>query len=225
MRYRITGRIRPKKKKALRDGIQDATIGQGTVFYEGMMAGLRNATLDEDGRVHFIEVCYCLESGLEPMQMELPSLEPFLDELEVVDARKRKACTMECEACDCTRTIRLPGSPFSNHLGLDDEGLDGEYIDAGRIPLNRKKQKTGIAGLREALASGAEAWFGGAAVKGFYVIFSDGEEFFRVRAIPDTRQARALLRKTGLTGFGSVETARRWARGSLAARDDKSNVA
>ncbi len=225
MRYHISGSIRPGKEKALKEGIRDASLAEGTIFHGGMQAGLRSATVDEEGRVHFIEVCFCLESGLDPMQMELPSLRPYFEDLEVLDARRRKACTMECEACDCTRTIRLPGSPLSNHLGLDNEGLDGEYIDAGRIPLNRKKQKTGIAGLREALASGAEAWFGGAAVKGFYVIFSDREEFFRVRAIPDTRQARALLRKTGLTGFGSVETARRWARGSLAARDDKSNVA
>ncbi|MFQ5913770.1 MAG: hypothetical protein ACE5JS_11355 [Nitrospinota bacterium] len=225
MRYHISGRIRPGKKDALRKGIRDATIGRGKIFHEGMQAGLQNARVDEEERVHFIEVCYCLESGLDPMQMELPSLRPYFDDLEVNDARRRKACTMECEACDCTRTYRLPGGPLTSRLGLDEGELDGEYVDAGRIPLNRKKQKIGIDGLREALGSGAEAWAGGAAVKGFYVIFLDGDEFFRVKHIPDTKEARALLRKTGLNHFGSVEGARSWARGSLAARDDKSNVA
>lgn len=225
MRYHVTGRIRPEKEEALREGIRDGGIGRGAVFHEGMQAALRRATIDDAGQVHFIEVCYCLESGLAPMQMEIPSLLPYLDGLEVRDARKRKACTMECEACDCTRTVRLPGTPLGDRLGISPAELDGEYVDAGRLPLNRKRQKTGTDGLREALSSGAQAAFGGAAVDGFYVIFSDGGEFFRVKGVPDTKEARRLLRETGLAGFGSVEGARRWARGSLAARDDRSNVA
>ncbi len=225
MRYHISGKVRPGKKKTLKENVRNGSVAEGTIFHSGMMAGLRKATIDEEERVHFIEVCYCLESGLEPMQMEFPYLEDYFDALEVKDARRRKMCTMECEACDCTRTYRLPGSPLADHLGLNPEELDGDFSDPGRIPLNRKRQGIGILGLRDALRSGAGAWFGEAAVKGFYVIFRDGKEWFRVKGIPDTKEARALLKKTGLTGLGSVEGARRAAkRNSVAERDDKSNV-
>lgn len=225
MRYHISGKIRPGKKKTLTEDVRIGSVAEGAIFHGGMMAGLRHATMDEEGRVHFIEVCYCLESGLEPMQMELPYLEDYFDALKVKDARRRKKCTMECEACDCTRTYRLPGSSLADRLGLNPEALDGDFIDPGRIPLNRKRQGIGIQGLRDALRSGAEAWFGDAAVKGLYALFRDREEWFRVKEVPDTKEARALLRKSGLTGLGSVEGARRAAkRNSVAERDDKSNI-
>ena len=224
MRYHISGHIRPGEEEALLKDVRDGTVGAGTIFHGGMMVGLRDATVEEEDRVHFVEVCYCLEAGLDPMAMELPYLERYLDAVEVRDARRRKACTMECEACDCTRTLRLPGAPLADRLGLNNDGPEEDYIDPGRIPLNRKKQNTGLAALREALDAGAEVFDGGAAVKGFYVILSDGDEYFRVKQIPDTQEARALLRECGLNGLGSVEGARRSARGSIAARDDKSNV-
>ena len=78
-----------------------------------MQAALREATVDDTDTVHFVEVCYCLEGGLYPMAMELPTLERYFDSIvEVKDARFRDKCTMECEACDCTRAIKLPGKPL-----------------------------------------------------------------------------------------------------------------
>ena len=35
------------------------------MFYEGIQSALRRTTIDDDV-VYFIEICYCLESGLYP---------------------------------------------------------------------------------------------------------------------------------------------------------------
>ena len=224
MRYHISGKIRAEKKQVLAKNLCNGTVAENTIFHGGMMAGLRSATVDEKERIHFIEVCYCLESGLDPMQMEIPYLENYFDEITVKDARKRKKCTMECEGCDCTRTYRLPGAPISDQLDLQKNNFDSDYIDSGRISLNRMRQLCGIEGLRKALNSDAEVFDGGTTISGFYVIFSDGDEFFRIKEIPETPSTRSMLQQIGLAGLTSVKSMRRSALSSLAARDSKSNI-
>jgi hypothetical protein len=39
-----------------------------------MQTALREGTIDENDIVHFVEICYCLEGGLYPMVMEIPTL-------------------------------------------------------------------------------------------------------------------------------------------------------
>ena len=47
------------------------------------------------------------------MAMEIPVLNEYFENVsEVRDARFRDQCTMECEFCDCTRNIKLPGTPL-----------------------------------------------------------------------------------------------------------------
>ena len=41
MRYHISGRIRPEEEEALLEDVRDGTVGAGTIFHGGMMAGLR----------------------------------------------------------------------------------------------------------------------------------------------------------------------------------------
>ena len=120
-----------------------------------MQSALRNATIDEDDVVHFIEICYCLEGGLYPMAMEIPVLNEYFENVsEVKDARFRNQCTMECEFCDCTRNIKLPGKSLMDELGslmTSQPYYDiptTNFIDIGRIKLNRKKQKEGVYALK-----------------------------------------------------------------------------
>ena len=63
--------------------------------------------------------------------------------MEVKDERLRSECTMECEACDCTRSIKLPGKPLMEESGIGkNTGSErNDFVDIGRIKLNRKKQK------------------------------------------------------------------------------------
>ena len=59
-----------------------------------------------------------------------------------------------CEACDCTRSIKLPGKPLVDELGFGKEEAEpkkDKFVDMGRIKLNRKKQKEGIQGLKNIL--------------------------------------------------------------------------
>ena len=201
-----------------------------------MQAALRTATIDETNTVHFIEACYCLEGGLYPMAMEIPTLKDYFESVEEVkDARFREKCTMECEACDCTRAIKLPGMPLLKKLSLEDDDLDKkeisrtEFIDYGRVELKRQKQRQGIDALKkvidECLSSKIKPVIAGAAISGLFAIFyDDNGEYFRIKNIPDTNEARHILDKLGLDIHDSVESVKENARCSLAASDRYSNI-
>jgi len=235
MRYYIKCKLNPDGRKRLVDSIKSGNLAKGKIFYEGMQAALREAAIDEKDVVHFVEVCYCLEGGLYPMSMEMPTLEEYFDSIiEVKDARLRGECTMECEACDCTRAIKLPGKSLVDKLGIQKEGLpcvsnnNNSFVDMGRIRLNRRKQREGIEALRnvinECKPENIKPVMAGAAISGLFVIFQDNE-FFRVKYIPDTREARQLISELGLGLIDTVEMTKTQARSSLARSDRRSNIA
>jgi hypothetical protein len=234
MRYYIKCKLNPDGRKRLVDSIKSGNLAKGKIFYEGMQAALREAAIDEKDVVHFVEVCYCLEGGLYPMSMEMPTLEEYFDSIiEVKDARLRGECTMECEACDCTRAIKLPGKSLVDKLGIQKEGLpcvsnnNNSFVDMGRIRLNRRKRREGIEALRnvinECKPENIKPVMAGAAISGLFVIFQDNE-FFRVKNIPDTREARQLISEMGLVLNDTVEMVKTQARSSLARSDRRSNI-
>jgi hypothetical protein len=232
MRYYIKCKLNPDGRKRLVDSIKSGNLAKGKIFYEGMQAALREAPIDEKDVVHFVEVCYCLEGGLYPMAMELPTLGEYFDSIiEVKDARLREECTMECEACDCTRAIKLPGKSLIDKLDIQKEVLglsnNNSFIDMGRIRLNRRKQREGIEALKNVInecnSESIKPVMAGAAISGLFVIFQDNE-FFRVKNIPDTREARQLICKLGLGLNDKVEMVKTQARSSLAQSDRRSNI-
>jgi hypothetical protein len=145
MRYYIKCKLNPREKRRLGEAIKSGSLAKGKIFYEGMQTALREGTIDENDIVHFIEICYCLEGGLYPMAMEIPTLKEYFNNIvEVKDARLRDQCTMECEFCDCTRSIKLPGKSLSDKLNISKEESDNsnsEFIDIGRLKLNRRNSK------------------------------------------------------------------------------------
>lgn len=235
MRYYLKCKLNPKDKRRLADSIRLGTLAKGKIFYEGMQAALRGAAIDDTDTVHFVEVCYCLEGGLFPMAMELPTLERYFDSIvEVKDARFRDKCTMECEACDCNRAIKLPGKPLIDRLNLvkdvqkrETESGDRSFIDYGRVVLNRRKQREGIDALRsvvnESKTSNIKPVIAGAAISGLYAIFFDGE-YFRIKNIPDSYEAREIFEILGLVIDDSVQSIKENAKHSLAGNDTYSNV-
>jgi hypothetical protein len=245
MRYYIKCKLNPKAKGRLTDSIKSGSLARGKVFYEGMQTALREGTIDENDIVHFVEVCYCLEGGLYPMAMELPVLNKYFDDvIEVKDARLRDQCTMECEFCDCTRNIKLPGKLLANELNInkikEEQQLGGErendddyndFLDIGRIPLNRKKQKEGLEGLKSVyLGNGAnnskmKPIFVGAAISGLFAIFHDSDNYFRIKNIPDNKESRQLLYDLGFEQVnGDIQSMKMTAMDSLAKSDKRSNV-
>jgi hypothetical protein len=237
MRYYIKCKLNPKQRQRLAESISIGTLAKGEIFYEGMQSALREGTIDENDIVHFIEICYCLEGGLYPMAMEIPVLEEsFENVIEVKDARLRDQCTMECEFCDCTRAIKLPGKPLVDELHIKREhrtDLDN-LVDIGRIKLNRKKQREGLDGLKSVIVTNdsdnqkVKPIFAGAAISGLFAIFHDMEndDYFRVKNVPDSKESREIFANT--FGFkisdsiGSIKAIA--ARSSLAQSDKRSNV-
>jgi len=229
VRYLVKCQLNPNKKDRLAEDIKSGNLARGKVFYEGMQAALREATIDENNVVQFIEICYCLEGGLYPMAMEIPVLNQYFENVsEVRDARFRDQCTMECEFCDCTRSIKLPGKQLMNELNITPEARNrnDEFMDIGRIRLNRKKQKEGIHALKTLLDNNRnlKSIFAGAAISGLFAIFYDGDDYFRVKNIPDNNKSRLMLRDLGLELYNSVDSIKSTARSSLAGTDTRSNV-
>jgi hypothetical protein len=234
MRYYIKCKLNPYEKQKLLDSIKNGLLGSGKIFYEGMQTALREGTIDEDNIVHFIEICYCLESGLYPMAMEIPELNKYFENIvEIKDARLRNYCTMECEFCDCTRNIKLPGKSLVEELSIDKEIASEKdtFVDIGRINLNRKKQGIGIQGLRTVIGTlknknKVKPIFVAAAISGLFAIFYDYEDndYFRIKNISDTMEARKMLKSIGLDIHHSVESIKAIAKDSLANSNRHSNV-
>lgn len=234
MRYYVKCKLNSQAREKLANSIRSGNLAKGQVFYEGMHAALRGATIDDMDIVHFVEVCYCLEGGLYPMAMESPTLREYFDSIvEVKDARFRDKCTMECEACDCTRAIKLPGKPLIEKLNLVKDVLQERkidstrFLDIGRIVLNRRKQRQGIDALKnivyECSSSKIKPIIAGAAISGLFAIFYDGE-YFRIKNIPDTNEARQIFDKLGLSISDSVQSVKQNTKQSLAGSDTYSNI-
>jgi hypothetical protein len=231
MRYYIKCKLNPVEKRRLAEAVKSGSLAKGKIFYEGMQTALREGTIEENDIVHFVEVCYCLEGGLYPMAMEIPTLEEYFDNIiEIKDARLRDQCTMECEFCDCTRSLKLPGKSLSDELNVPKEKMaegNGEFVDIGRLKLNRKKQQEGIESLRNLLDDinhNIRPIFAGAAISGLFAIFYDGSDYFRIKNIPDSEEARKLLKGVGLEVYGTILSMKQTARNSLAQSDRRSNV-
>jgi hypothetical protein len=234
MRYYVKCKLNSQARKKLANSMRSGNLAKGQVFYEGMHAALRGATIDDTDIVHFVEICYCLEGGLYPMAMESPTLREYFDSIvEVKDARFRDKCTMECEACDCTRAIKLPGKPLIEKLNLVKDVLQERkidktrFLDIGRIVLNRRKQRQGIDALKNILceytSSKIKPIIAGAAISGLFAVFYDGE-YFRIKNIPDTNEARQIFDKLGLSISDSVQSVKQNTKQSLAGSDTYSNI-
>ena len=234
MRYYVKCKLNSQAREKLTNAIRSGNLAKGQVFYEGMHAALKGATIDDMDIVHFVEVCYCLEGGLYPMAMESPTLREYFDSIvEVKDARFRDKCTMECEACDCTRAIKLPGKPLIEKLNLVKDVLQERkidstrFLDIGRIVLNRRKQRQGIDALKnivyECTSSKIKPIIAGAAISGLFAIFYDGE-YFRIKNIPDTNEARQIFDKLGLSISDSVQSVKQNTKQSLAGSNTYSNI-
>lgn len=135
---------------------------------------------------------------------------------------------MECEACDCTRAIKLPGKPLLDKLNIPkvDFSDNISFMDMVRMVLNRKRQGQGLKALKNIIKRSnpnLKPVIAGAAISGLFIIFKD-YEYFRIKNIPDTEEARRIISELGLVLVDSVETTKSQARHSLAQSDKRSNI-
>jgi hypothetical protein len=108
MRYLVTARVRPGKEAELLHAIEAGTLGAGSVAGDEYLRNMHDARLVEDGRVKWVEVCFCDE----PLAEERPYWEEFLELVRVQDAHSRSRChdlngTEPWACCECDCTARL----------------------------------------------------------------------------------------------------------------------
>jgi hypothetical protein len=123
MRYLVTARVKPGQSEPLREAIAQETLGQGSVAEGEYLRDMENARVRPDGRVHWVEVCFCST----PIAEERLYWEEYFDLERVQDAHSRSKCRdldgsepWACVDCDCTerleRRMESWGRPFLDAL-------------------------------------------------------------------------------------------------------------
>lgn len=126
MRYLVTARPKVERRAALGRAIENGTLGSGSVAGDEYMYDMKHAREMPDGRVKWVETCFCAT----PLEEERPYWEEYFELLNVKDAHARTKCRHEngtepwaCTSCDCTDCLehRLEGQgrPFRRS---DDSG-------------------------------------------------------------------------------------------------------
>jgi len=119
MRYLVTARVKPGLEEPLRDAIADGTLGRGSVAGDEYVRNMHGARRDDDGRVRWVEVCFCPT----PLQEEREYWEEFFTLEKVQDAHARSRCRdltgeepWACGDCDCSSRLEAKlaarGRPF-----------------------------------------------------------------------------------------------------------------
>ena len=119
MRYLVTARLREGKSEALRRAINDETLARGSVAGDEYLRNMGDAREYDDGRVQWVEVCYCPT----PLAEEREYWNEYFTLEKVQDAHARSRCRDEngtepwsCGDCDCSARLeaRLAtrGRPF-----------------------------------------------------------------------------------------------------------------
>src|SRR5882672_11779028 len=108
VRYLVTAKVKPGKVEALERAIEDGTLGTGSIAGDEYLRNMGEARELEDGRVQWVEVCYCWT----PLAEERPYWEKYFALLKVQDAHARSRCrdlngteSWACDNCDCTARL------------------------------------------------------------------------------------------------------------------------
>lgn len=119
MRYLVTARLKPGCETALARAIELETLGEGSIAGDEYLRNMREARESRDGRVRWVEVCYCPT----PLAEERGYWEEFFTLEKVQDAHARSRCRDEngiepwaCGDCDCSARLEArlasTGRPF-----------------------------------------------------------------------------------------------------------------
>ena len=108
MRYLVTARVKQGCRGALRDAIDEGTLGEGSIAGDEYLHDMAHARELPDGRVKWVETCFCPA----PLQEERPYWEAFFEFDSIKDAHARSRCRDEngtepwaCGDCDCTARL------------------------------------------------------------------------------------------------------------------------
>ena len=124
MRYLVTARLKPGRTEPLAEAIETGTLGAGSIAGDEYLRNMDEARELDDGRVQWVEVCYCAT----PLAEERPYWEEYFDLTRVQDAHARSRCRdlngsepWACGDCDCSARLeeRLSskGRRFLDRIG------------------------------------------------------------------------------------------------------------
>jgi len=119
MRYLVTARVKPGRQAALAEAIDAETLGRGSIAGDEYLRNMAEARQLTDGRVQWVEVCYCPT----PLQEEREYWQEYFVLEKVQDAHARSRCKdlngtepWACGDCDCTARLEAhlarKGVPF-----------------------------------------------------------------------------------------------------------------
>jgi hypothetical protein len=108
MRYLVTARLKPGQGPELERAIDEGTLGLGSVAGEEYVRNMEAARKLEDGRVQWVEVCFCPT----PLAEEREYWEEFFSLDKVQDAHARSRCrdlngSEPWACCDCDCSVKL----------------------------------------------------------------------------------------------------------------------
>jgi hypothetical protein len=123
MRYLVKARVKPGREEALRQAIDDGSLGRGSIAGDEYLHNMQCARQRADGTTMWVEVCFCAE----PLAEERAYWEEYFELVSVQDAHARSNCRHEngsepwaCCDCDCTRQLeeklQAQGRPFLGTL-------------------------------------------------------------------------------------------------------------
>ena len=108
VRYLVTARVKDGQADGLARAIDDGTLGEGSIAGDEYLRNMDEARQFEDGRVQWVEVCFCAT----PLQEERPYWEEYFDLMRVQDAHARTRCRdlngaepWACVDCDCSARL------------------------------------------------------------------------------------------------------------------------
>ena len=88
MRYLVTARVKPGESDALARAIDEGTLGRGSIAGDEYFRNMASAREMDDGRVQWVEVCYCST----PLAEEREYWEQYFTLDKVQDAHARSRC-------------------------------------------------------------------------------------------------------------------------------------
>ena len=108
MRYLVTARLKAGQAEPLARAVDAGTLGAGSVAGGEYLRNMGEARQLADGRVQWIEVCYCAT----PLAEERQYWEEFFDLEKVQDAHARSRCqdvngtaSWSCGQCECSARL------------------------------------------------------------------------------------------------------------------------
>jgi hypothetical protein len=108
MRYLVTARLKADCAERLANAMDEGTLGAGSIAGDEYSRNMDAARRLPDGRVQWVEVCYCAT----PLAEEREYWEEYFDLVKIQDAHARSRCrdlngteSWACGDCDCSARL------------------------------------------------------------------------------------------------------------------------